>query len=473
MRKILPLIFFTGFITSAFAAIPKGDGIIIDDVSSDITCSADTCVSTFITDKPDLGHLTYIFPDIAYINRPATTKDGITSIQKTCPVGTNKPPMQLITYISYPEFKADLLGGQKTGLGECIAGADVTKTYKANNPNTRVMPMISGSAYLINTSTDTQIIQTAKTIANAINADPNAAGVSFDLEGPSLGKGDSVKAQVAIAKGFLFLNTLSAALGDKKFIAVFDAGALLNAAKASSSTNQWPANAFVLHALYDSGECNKTGTPYEPCSVEDYVEHGANAKGFMVLNPKIPVMFVLPAAATTQLYESIQDFNTNFSKIHNILSPEFLAKFGNDNCQVTADQMNLFIANDFLAAPDNAVETLERWTSKPTIPAQDFYKACRAYTNTGVDQSQYMTAALTKVDAVKADSNYIGVGLYNLKPGQPDDSFYLTTCAKRYYNNYYGDTKLYGQCVGFYPETITPGVWDVYNGWKSQEVDER
>lgn len=48
--------------------------------------------------------------------------------------------------------------------------------------------MINGSAYELNTATDTQLMTLADNIAQIINNDPNAKGVAFDLEKPAMNK---------------------------------------------------------------------------------------------------------------------------------------------------------------------------------------------------------------------------------------------------------------------------------------------
>ena len=184
-----------------------------------------------------------------------------------------------LVYVSFNQLKS------ASDLGpECINGNKVTSALY--QPGRMVLPMIDGDASAINgTNNTSQVIQLAKLIANTIYADQHAAGVSFDLEGPSLD--DSVNAQT-------FVITLAKAL-KSRYVAIFDGKKVMNKLKLLETL---PPNVILLHALYDEGVCN-ANHPNDPCSPKDYAEHPMLAPTY-----GYPTMYVFPAAATSRLYEA-------------------------------------------------------------------------------------------------------------------------------------------------------------------------
>jgi hypothetical protein len=281
----------------------------------------------------------------------------------------------IVNYYSEPLIPLWVSSG-KNIVGPCINGAQVTAAYKTNgnqgwgeNVNVEVMPMISGSAHLIHAAltaylnaTDAKVAADNKAIekqnatiqkenekngtnipkvplqvvcsaftmskasnakasidslvtdiATVINGDDNASGVSFDLEGPSLGDINindwggkaSWKACYKVADTY-FITQLANALATKnKYVAIFD-GNHIYPTPAAPNAN-WPSNVFALDALYDNGECNKSN-PNAPCTVKNYTDT-TNGTGFLLSYPTVPVMYVVPASATSQLYEKTYLYN--------------------------------------------------------------------------------------------------------------------------------------------------------------------
>ena len=428
---------------SMHAAIPKGDGIIINDVSDMMNAGGADSVSPTASLKTFLAAPTikYIFPDFINIQSQNLSKNNALT---TCSAkGITSTKGYTLVYISFNQLKtAGSLGP------ECINGNKVTSTLY--QPGRMVLPMIDGDASAINgTNNTSQVIQLAKLIANTINADPHAAGVSFDLEGPALD--DSPNAQT-------FVITLASAL-KSRYVAIFDGKTVMDKL---DQLGKLPPNVILLHALYDEGVCN-ANHPNDPCSPKEYADHPILAPTF-----DYPVLYVLPAAATTRLYEKKIILNLKAGETKNALpAPDNLGPAR--SCASILDPnktpFNMSVAQDYLKLPK----------SMSGNAFTDFISLgnCKLYVNKGITQDQYFTAALQKLNTggFNNNPNFIGITLYNAKPSyktQPTRQFNAVTGAKGYYNIYTttdpsDPTHFY---YGYYPESITPSVWKTYQTWR-------
>lgn len=512
------------------SAPPMGDGVIVDSVSQDVYCifgELAPCRSALVDklllfkQNPSLHNkITYFFPDFMSIEDPTPAnpnpyknfnpKAPENSIQSACPQDGKKDPTRFINDVSYPVVWAD----ENPQLGACIPGYQVTQTYHSfNNSNAApslVMPMVNGTADLINKPVDGA--NTLNNIADALAAvvkgssvsDRNIAGLSFDLENESLGDENPQNASQ-------FLLRLSNAIGPDKYIAIFDGETLARYMLSKGITI--PDNVFLLHALYDGGIINdgtiKPGCPRpahwsidNPYTPAQYQKCGVSPDGFFVKpEGNVRVMFVLPAAATMQLYESIEVMNTSVIDSINTqnhgLKPEQLpvSDAGDDdnllqnpNCYGANEvdtsryvaKTNCLIPSQkdqaqFYASGSYRCEVHPEMTDEWYFGAQN----CKRYdsyilsngTQTPIHQEDYVAVALNKVAMAAVNHpNYLGVVLYNEKPssetadGFTSTGFNSVNCAKQFFSTL-GDYSLVKRCLVTYPESITDGVWKTYNTW--------
>ena len=469
------------------AAIPKGDGIILNDVPDLLVDSGASGYQFTETTMTYLRYPTikYLFPDFMNMLPGLAKTQSNTLVQSTCPTGAKAPLPTALNFVAYNQLKAK----NTADFGpECLTASQLLTIMHNVNPNAHIMPMIDGSATGINGMTDTkEVVNMAMLIANAINQEPYAAGVSFDLEGPALDGSHSAQ---------LFISTLAnALLKQKKYVAIFDGTTVMTALQQAGAL---PANVFALHALYDAGTCNKNN-PHDPCTPAQYQTNGATAG-----NPTFPTMEVIPAAGTTRLYE--QKIIVN--KIVNTtpaptatnphpkpqpspIGPSAASAIRAKNCASvfgnTYQPFNSYITNDFVCKP-SVIKNDNHYTcgigsAGPLTGAYANFvgaKDCALYTNilfaklgekpsSGALQQQYVSIALTdKVSKVLSNPNFIGVALYNIKPSQDNQglktrAFNALTATKGYYNIDI-DTAHYFQ--GYYPESITDLVWTTYKDWR-------
>ncbi|MEQ9618022.1 MAG: alpha/beta hydrolase [Deltaproteobacteria bacterium] len=417
-------------------SIPTGNGVIVDDVAQDITCdSGGSCTSTLLqtleTSYDASGQNFYILADFASINN--LPNGSLMTADTACP---SDPGNSVLNYLSLPLIKESVLSLPE--LGTCLPGATVTNIYKnqsKDGENRIVLPMINGSADEINNASMGTLIKLADDIADTINNDPNADGVAFDLESPTLSENATT----------VFIGELAKQLSaEGKYIAIFDPK-LQQLAPISTQYN----NIIALVALYDYGL--NPSAPYEPLSVSTYQQHTSNnavEAYFGGFGKDIPVLFVTPAAATTTLWEHLNVYNTNFPNgIDPMLSETPVG------CSMSSLPVN--ILNQFLAAPPNGKNPLDYYLSQ-----------CQRYNNpNSTTQLDYFNASLSAITSgYNASTNknrkLIGTALYNQKP----DGFYGLTCAKNTYSLF--DTpSLYKKCLGFYPESISDSMWSSLKQW--------
>lgn len=508
-------------------AIPRGDGVIIDAVAQDVHCASGVCQSnlvdqilTFQKSAQNVNRIVYYFPDFMNIRQPDPTdpnpyskfdaKNPGASIQSNCPAAP-KNTQYFVNYLVLPLLAVE----GRSDLGECLSGAQATEAYNTlNGQKTQkvyVLPMVNGSADVINNPLDGSTISNiAAALASAVLADPNASGLSFDLEGESFADENP---QNAIS----FLQQLSKALGPNRYIAIFDGVTLARAFVKAGIP--FPANAFVLDALYDDGLINSGGqesadpvchrpsvwspnNPYTPLQYDHCSTTPLSYFSKPDIGASVPVMFVLPAAATTQLYESVEVMNTGVNADVNADNHGPSASdLPADTPEEDAD--NLSDREDCLGASQTDSSELLKTIVCPLMSAseQDQFDKAKRYScqvssgtpdewffqsdncnrfeaevkNKGnvqpIHQTDYMTIALNKVATQSpGHSNYLGVVLYNVKPesatasGFTSAGFDPVNCAKHFYSTL-GEFDLVSQCITVYPESISDSVWNLYNTW--------
>jgi len=416
--------------------IPTGNGVIVDDVSGDITLTSGSNYTSALLNTLNAhyniksGDKFYILPDFMSITQ--MPKAGLqvaytncNNYGKTSPSGKAlyNPMNYVINDSSLPLINFDELtdATARKDLGGCIPGSDVTKLYatpiKNGDPQNIVLPMINGSAAEVNMANSATLKTLADDIASVINNDPNASGVSFDLENPSLSSTATTN----------FIGELAQQLALKgKIVAIYDA----NLAALAPISNQYH-NVIALVSLYGMKGYSA------PPKVSDYqtftTDHVVKAY-FGGDGKNIPVLFVSPAAATAELYENQETYNPSTStKV-------------NDSC----------------ANFDSNTSTI--LTSILNITPSTYLAGCVKVTNPLVtSQSEYFIAALNSITSGSGSNNktLIGTVLYNEKPS----GFNAINCAKHNKNYKF----LYGAkpkiCAVNYPENISTHEWDHLSSW--------
>lgn len=418
------------------SSIPVGNGVIVDDVAQDISCSGGSCTSvllqTLSSNYDVSGQNFYIIPDFASItNLPS---GSLSPAHEKC--DGSSPLGFVLNYLSLPLIKESVLSMPE--LGSCVPGATVTSVYKnqsGSGLNVIVLPMINGDASGINSASSDTLTKLAGIIADTINADPSAGGVAFDLESPTLSESATTT----------FIGELAKQLAAKgKYIAIFDPK-LEQLAPISAKYK----NIIALTALYDYGL--NASAPYEPLSVSTYQsytsDHAVEAY-FGGFGKDIPVLFVTPASATTTLWEHLNVYNTNFPKgIDPGLSEKPVS------CSMSS--LPVSILKQFLTSPPGGQD-----------PVDYFLSQCQRYDNSGgATQLEYFNASLSAITSGYAasqnpDRKLIGTVLYNQKPS----GFYGLTCAKNGYS-LFDTSSLHKKCLGFYPEDISDSIWSSLKGW--------
>lgn len=382
-------------------------------------------------------------------------------------------------------------------IAPCVPGNTITQIYKTANDK-RVIPMISGDAYTINTQDITKpdqksaLTNLATVIASAINSDPNTSGVAFDLEGPSLGKGSNK----AVINATYFITTLANKLENNRVVALYDGENIL---RTLASKQDLRGKLLELKTLYDAGNAGVSGCDYSPYSDNQplpptfFQTCGLNAN---IDNPPIPVMYVVPAAATTQLYESVETMNTSiplqYAKANKSptlghstsLEPQANCLGYQENLQTYEGKI---LANWIGSAPvhfpaEHSTQLASSYTvaAASTVGMQAFYAAgnCTHYKNNSIGnkgQGAYLTIALDKVTPQLTDPLAIGAVLYTWKTLSQDtpssvynpNGFNSVTCSQKYFVPYLGDATLLKTCLARYPDGINQSSWDAYNTWVS------
>jgi hypothetical protein len=419
--------------------IPTGNGVIVDDVSGDITLtSGSTYSSTLLHTLSSNYNIKsvdkfYIMPDFMSITQLPKAGLGLKlaytnckNYGKTSPSGKAlyNPMDYVINYSSLPLINFDELTDTtaRKDLGGCVSGNDITKLYaspikKGYSPYI-VLPMINGSAATINTASPAVLKTLADQIASIIINDPNAAGISFDLESPSLTNAATTN----------FIGELAEQLAKKgKLVAIYDANLL-----ALASISDQYHNVIALVSLYGMKGYSTAPTvkEYQTYTTEHVVKafFGGNGKN-------IPVLFVSPAAATSELYVNQETYNVT--------------------------------GNKTLKCADFDSNTTEILTSILKITPSTFLAECVNAKNPNASvtsQSQYFIAALDSIRAGSGSANktLIGTLLYNEKPS----GFNAINCAKDNKNYKYLYDSKPKTCVVNYPENISINEWKYLSSWE-------
>lgn len=416
------------------------------------------------------SNVQYVFPDFVYLNAipqsPYTSPQTLTT-QDQCPNGpSSNTTFNLINYFAVPIINPVIYYGV---LGGCQSGQAVTAYYSSINKNIKVIPHVSyrvddnaGSDFggyiarlydptnsdTLKTSTS-NIQAVADKVAELISNDPNAFGVAFDNE-PAIGNVKIHGPNGPAAELIFFQEIASQLLNQGKYLFVYDANATMKTLWENNNLK----NTVILEPLYDFGENN-----FNPDTVISMQNEATKyATNFLIGNSagfKQPVMFVVPASATSTYWE--------YSNIYNV-APETSPFIPSINQSATCPQPSASsIAYQALNASLVTGETL-----------QMFYNSCKTYTNTyKSSMTDYFNATLTGVKSAKnsppsanSGGSYLGVAMYAWRIHDYNDIDGFKGWGGNFVN-FKNSNKVFISKNDNGPADITPSIWSALGSWQS------
>lgn len=424
---------------------------------------------------------------------------------------------------SYPTSPYDPTGPFSRYIGACVSGLTVTDYYKNTVKIPYVVPVVeipsfssfigSPSSAAIGPPVDPtqvslgipQVLNIANAVAEMIISDPNAYGVGFDNE-PAINKATS-SANAAIkvnCQGMyyeqLFYGAIAAKLAQAsppKYLFLFDAPDTGNSLYQGittmvdpSSTSTPPQNCALNSAsfppltygplknivlqkpLYDLGDT--TNLPANgPISLSDNIGLTTQViSSYLGMANGPPVTFVLPASATSTMWDSLQIYNlptlrtqlaTNPSLYPTSISIQSASRCNQD--ALTISSINYQVLSQFLCADNSSNSCLTPSSSLATIRAtiEGFIGTnnCGSFTNQTTLQS-YFAAGLpliTRSTTSQKKQPYLGSSLYAWRIKAMSD----IEAAPSYYS-LDGPSNL-PPSIQLFPMDISDGVWNDFISW--------
>lgn len=441
-------------------------GLIIDDVSGDLSCSKGTCTSSGLTlmgegikaanaSNKVATRTLYIMPDFASftLNNMVDNPSFPPALSCSSPKAA---PNFLFNYMSIPLYNLKVIPDAGAVIGNCIDPNMVIQSYKTQGKSlgfkeVLLLPMFNGSNDGLKpsnsgtpiTSYKDKLTAGANKIAQVINGQGVMAadGVAFDIEGSSFDK-DSIQ---------YFLLPLAQALEkNNKPVLVF----ALQYPLLHEITTTPPSNLVAMPALYDYGMSPDSSTyPFQPLTVETYkTQTSAIINGFLVDPNKknLPIFYVLSGAGSMELWENRMVYNqalcTSGCDLKSIKTGAGTGVVQNDNCQVGVAQMPATLSpiiEEFLGGAANF---------------KTFKSGCALFENQNINSmSDYVGAAMETVYSIEqtkdSSQNFKGFVVYNAKP----QGFFAIACSKKSAGNLYGTKPK--ACGGLYPEGIDASTW--------------
>jgi len=334
-------------------------------------------------------------------------------ISNVCPTGSSIPA---ITYYALPQIKTTIYSGV---LGDCVVGETATKYYADIFPNAplKVVPVAEYAddtfpRLIANATSNNQISLYADALANQILKDKSAYGLAVDNE-KSINSYNttlippSTTYTVGQKNEEYFFGELASKLASGgKYLFLFDA--------ATSAVNLYPTNKNIvfmapLYDLDNSDPAVPSPTPYNPDLLSQYTNTLKIANGKLTTSNGQSVMFVVPASATSTIWDYEMAYNYPFgnpaytSPILNTpaITPNNLSK----NCNSPPRDTN--ITDVVLKALIDPSKTIDDFFS----PAN-----CYLFTNTPNSLNDYFSASLQAITTARAQSNqqanYLGAAMY-------------------------------------------------------------
>jgi hypothetical protein len=362
----------------------------------------------------------------------------------------------IIAYYALPQINPSIYSGV---LGQCVPGELATAYYAGINKDAplKVVPVAEYAddtfPNYIATASDAIVISIATALAEKINQDLSTYGLAIDNE-KSINSSNS-NTTVGQQKEELFFGTLAAKLATGgKFLFLFDA--------ATSAVNLYPNNKNIVFMapLYDLDNSDPTvpsPTPYNPDLLSQYTNTLKIANGKLATSNGQSVMFVVPASATSTIWDYEMAYNyplpignaTYTSPILNTpaITPNNLGK----NCSS-------------LPRDANITDVVLKALIDPSKTIDDFFSPanCYLFTNTPNSLNDYFSASLQAITTARAQSNqqanYLGAALYAWRISGMNDINAMKTYPSAY-STLGKVTYLQG------PPDIQSGSWAIFNSW--------
>lgn len=404
------------------------------------------------------------------IPTPVSSADFIIN----CPLHEKPPSTQLLNYYALPQLNDSYL---TTGaiLGTCVDGESVTSYYSGFVSH--VVPVIEITANLgtaLAAADPSVVTAVADNVAAIINNDPNAYGVAFDNE-PLLSKeGGTTTTPAGTILERNFYGELAYQLAlHKKYLFLFDASDTAIYLHTNGYNHSNLNNIIIEQNLYDldTTDSDQSSGPVSLANYTTLVEHEASKDLSTELSSNPPLRFVLPASATSTMWDYLQGYNmvaTGNSYIApTTLTDESLCEQVDATTMGTIDNSALAA---FLCAPSSPTDANPPNGICPGAPgaaAQEIIlgflnsQNCVNYTNSD-HMFQYFNASLVSISNSGAFANkrYLGSDLYAWRISAYSD----INASKGYYNQN-GDVKEYESSTQIFPPQITPIVWESFINW--------
>lgn len=407
------------------------------------------------------------FPTLSVAMNGIFDPSATGAFSTTCPTAMNQkaPLTEMFNYYALPQLNSYIVNGVDTYLGNCVAGGDVTAYYASFISH--VVPVIDVSqgfnAALANASNAT-ILSIADHVAAIINNDQHAYGVSFDNE-PAINLLGAYSG-TATAKGYaiesMFYGEIALQLAkQKKYLFLFDANATGISLYTSGYNGSALNNIVLQQYLYDL-DTTESATPAGPVSLESYttlVDKQAMNDLSADNGSKPPLRFVLPASATSTMWDYAQGYNMVSSESAYInqttLSNPAACLITPATTIGTIDNgaLGLFLCSADGICPGNS--------TNPNIAAFLNNSNCVNYTNP-TKLLAYFSSSLQSVKSAGVNNTrYLGSDLYTWNI----QAFPEINASKGYYNQY-GESDLYKLTTQVFPAEITPSIWASFLLWE-------
>lgn len=464
----------------------------------------------------DLNHtaIKYVFPVFGNVQSGSNFNYTGSLSSGVCPSDTNKT-QPIFSYYAIPQVQDRLSTGVypvvpgppfSITLGMCVDGKVVTNYYKKTVGIPYVVPVVEipdFSSFIGTPTLDTtQVLAIADAISTLIAGDPNAYGVAFDNE-PAINKATSKSTPPAVNCAGLYYEALfygriaqKLALASK-YLFLFDAPDTGNTlyqgiktitdptdSSKTCPTSLAPAlpynaltNIVLQKPLYDMlATTDKSANG--PILVQDNTNQAQKSIASYLGTPNgPPVTFVLPASATSTMWESLQIYNVpGFKNALQSISPTPalptyivpLSQAGTCNQDATSTTtINYKVLSQYLCSVASVGASCLVPTSQPAITSLigDFINPpnCGSFSNKGVMMQDYFkgeTDLITSVSTGNKSQTYLGSSLYAWRISAMSDLGAVPSTYSLLQN-----PKPTSYSVQLFPMNISDGVWTNFVGW--------
>jgi hypothetical protein len=289
----------------------------------------------------------------------------------------------------------------------------------------------------------------ADKLAELIVNDPNAFGVAFDNE-PAIGNIKIHGSNGPAAELIFFQEIASQLFTQGKYLFVYDANDTMKILWEKNNLK----NTVILEPLYDFGE--NTLNPDTVISMQN--EAKKYATNFLIGDSagfKQPVMFVVPASATSTYWE--------YSNIYNV-----------------APQTSPFnpLINQSNACPQPSASSIAYQALNASLVTDEtlqmFYNSCKTYSNTYKSlMVDYFNATLSGVKSAKnsppsptSGGIYLGVAMYAWRIHDYNDIDGFKGWGGNFVNFKNGNKVIISKNDNG-PADITPSIWSALGSWQT------